>query len=219
MPATLSGDYTKYPESIRKVIPLIAGEVCILRQAWTVYSRLFMEHKPRTEAFVRCAGELLGVLQTLLQDQMLLSVSRLTDRDTKDRANLSLWKLVEAAPEAGDEEFTNEMQSELENLYQAAKAVRKHRNKRIAHFDLEVSVSKSTLPTVKFAELRSLIERIETFVNRFNRVFQNCTTLFDFLTAHEVTGGFETVIAKSLAYDNLEAKGVVPKLSWINSIV
>lgn len=215
MPATLQGDFTKFPEPFRAVIPLIAGEVCQLRLSWAVYARLFMEDRANTDRYVEYAGDFLGMVQDLLQDRMFLSVSRFTDPDTRVQSNLSLWTLVTAAGASGDSLFANSMKSELEALCQFADDVRKHRHKRIAHFDLSASVGQTTLPTVTFAQLRTLIEMIEAFVNQFNFRYQKVTTVFKILPADDVTAEFETIIAKAITYDRLEESGSIPMLEWM----
>ncbi len=213
MPAKLIGDYSRYPEAIRKVVPLIAGEVLMLRQNWAIYFRLFMESQARTDALAQHAGNLLGVVQALLQDQLFLSVSRLTDRDGKAQDNLSLWRLIEAAKEAGDHEFAQKTERDLETLCANASSVRKHRHKRIAHFDLQVSINETALPTVTFAEIRSLIEAVEAWLNQFNWYYQESTTLFRIISGEEATGSVEATVAKAIVYERL-AKDNIAQRAW-----
>jgi hypothetical protein len=164
MTATITGDYSKYPASIREVFPCLAGEVCDLRQAWEVYSHLFMEEKDLTDAMAERLGGVLGMFQSMLQDEMFLSIARLTDRDSRMQANLSLWSLLAAIPDAHDAGFDQNVRSALDRVCAAAAGVRKHRHKRIAHFDLRVSLSSAILPVVTFKEIREVLEQIESFL-------------------------------------------------------
>jgi hypothetical protein len=195
----------------------------MLRRAWVVYARLFMEDKTRTEVFCKLMGELAWYLQTSLQDQMFLSVSRLTDHDTHQKdnklENLSLMRLVEGATQSGDDTFTADVDKEITAIRKEAKDIRLHRHKRIAHFDLNVCSSNETLPTVTFSQLKGMIDRIEAFFNRFNKRYQNREVLFSIMTADDVTGGFETIVAKALMYDGLENEGVVAKYKWRDAII
>lgn len=219
MVANLKGDYSKYPESVREIIPLIAGEVCMLRQAWSVYARLFMEDKKRTDIYCKHAGQLLGLLQRHLRDHMFLSISRLIDIDKGKQRNLSIWRLVEIASESDNIAFVNESKKELESLCSNAQALILHRNKRIAHFDIKVCLEEEMLPPVMFNQLLDLVKSIEVLLNKFNWEFLRSTTLFDAMVASDVTGGFDTIVAKALMYDRLENEGVVAKFRWRDAII
>jgi hypothetical protein len=214
MTATITGDYSKYPASIREVFPCLAGEVCDLRQAWEVYSHLFMEEKDLTDAMAERLGGVLGMFQSMLQDEMFLSIARLTDRDSRMQANLSLWSLLAAIPDAHDAGFDQNVRSALDRVCAAAAGVRKHRHKRIAHFDLRVSLSSAILPVVTFKEIREVLEQIESFLNLFYWEFEKTTMLFDSLPARDITDAAEATTYKARAYDALEAEGTIPKLEW-----
>jgi hypothetical protein len=213
MPVTITGDYSKYPPSIRTVFPYVAGEVCELRQAWEIYSHLFMAEKKRTDAMAERLGGVLGMFQDLLQDQMFLSIARLTDKDSRSQANLSLWSLPASIPDARDTDFNEKVTRSLDQISAAAATVRKHRHKRIAHFDLSTSLSAALLPVVTFKEMRCVIELIEAFLNLFFWEFERTTMLFD-SSAHDITGQAEVTVYKARAYDLLEAEGRIPKLEW-----
>jgi len=214
MTATITGDYSKYPASIREVFPCLAGEVCDLRQAWEVYSHLFMQEKDLTETMAERLGGVLGMFQSMLQDEMFLSIARLTDRDSRIQANLSFWSLLAAIPDAHDAGFEQKVRSALDRVCAAANGVRKHRHKRIAHFDLGVSLSSAILPVVTFKEIREVLEQIESFLNLFYWEFEKTTMLFDSLPARDITDPAVATTYKARAYDALEAEGAIPTLEW-----
>jgi hypothetical protein len=214
MTTTIAGDYSQFPASIRDVFPHLAGETCELRQSWMLYSHLFMEKKEFTDAMSERLGGMLGILQSLLQDEMLLSIARFTDKDTRGQTNLSLWRLLAAIPDARDVMFGDKVRSSLDQICVAAENVRKHRHKRIAHFDLSVSLDRAVLPVVTFNEIRGVLEQIEKFLNLFYWEFEETTVLFDGLPICDITGHAEVTMYKAQAYDLLEAEGVIPKLEW-----
>jgi hypothetical protein len=115
--AILEGDYTKYPESIRETLPRLAGEVFELRGHWGVYSRFFMETKEFTDTLEEGLGDLLNMLQTLLEEQMLLSISRLTEKSSHAQKNISLWSLSVAISNARDaSSFGGKVEDSLSDL-------------------------------------------------------------------------------------------------------
>ena len=91
----MGGDFSKYPEPLRDVLPYLQGEACDLRTSWQVYKHLFMASEERTAAIGKRLGGLLGVFQNLLQDDMFVGIARLTDKDSKHQKNLTLWSLIE----------------------------------------------------------------------------------------------------------------------------
>lgn len=212
MPSQVTGDYSRYPEVIRDSFPLIAGEVCELRQAWEVYHRLFMDDRGRTELLAKELGPLLGILQNLLQDELFLAIGRLTDKSNR-QPNLSLKLLKTAIPFATASDFSQKVESALAAIEHDASDIIFHRHKRLAHFDLNVSLNASLLPEVTFLRLRQLIERIEDFLNLFYWEFEK-TTMFFFLPGVDITGRAESCAYKSKAYDVLEDQGVIEHGTW-----
>jgi hypothetical protein len=214
MPAYLNGDFSKYPDPIQGTFPYIAAETCVLRQAWAVYHRLFIEDKRLTGIMSQRLGGLLGLFQTMLQDAMLLSIARLTDKDNRSQPNLSLWCLEKAIPFAKGRGFSAEVSDSLRDIWTAADNIRKHRHKRIAHFDRNVSLKVVPLPQVRVAEIKVLIEMIEKCLNLFFWEFERSTMMFDTLPGYGMTGAAEVSAFKALTYDLFEQNGTIPHNEW-----
>jgi hypothetical protein len=214
MTANLHGDYSAFPHAILDTFPRVAGEVCELRQSWSVFQRLFMEDPKLTFNLSERFGPLLAILQDALQDSMLLLVAKLTDRDNRSQANLSVWCLQEAAPFATSPDFPEQVKDALDAISKAADSVRKHRHKRIAHFDRDVSLNLAQLPKVSLADIGALVEMLEKYLNLFFWEFQQTTMLFDMLPAHDITRVAEATAMKAKAYDALEDGGAIPRNDW-----
>jgi hypothetical protein len=159
-------------------------------------------------------GRLLGLLQTTNQDAMFLSISRLTDKDSRGQPNLSVWCLEQAVPFAKSPEFQNRVRQSLDSIWSVADNIRKHRHKRIAHFDRNVSLKKEPLPKIPVAEIRALIEMIESYLNLFFSEFEQTTMMFDMLPGQDVTGAAEVSAIKAHVYDLLERNGTIPQGEW-----
>ena len=106
------------------------------------------------------------------------------------------------------------MKNSLDQIYADAANIRKHRHKRLAHFDLSVSLSTVALPDVVFTEIRSVMEQIEAFLNLFYWEFENTTMFFDSHSARDITGKADETMYKVQAYDLLEAEGAFPESEW-----
>jgi hypothetical protein len=168
----------------------------------------------RTKVMSSQLGGVLGVFQNLLQDEMFLSIARLTDRDSRAQKNLGLAALLVSIPDANDPSFESEVRAELDLIYDAADTIRKHRHKRIAHFDLKVSLKAVALPIVTFKEISDLIVKIEAFLNLFSVKFSGTTILFDAFCTLHITKDAEAASYKAAVYDELEREEVVPKYEW-----
>ena len=214
MPSKLTADFSKFPEPVRDAFPFLAGEAIELRSNWEIYHRLFMSDRTRTETLAEKLGLLLGKFQFMLQDELFLGIARLTDKSTVQE-NLSLRILKKAIPSAKKPEFRRHVSSALAKIEHDAAAIIKHRHKRIAHFDLEVSLDSSLLPSVTLQQIHELIEAIEKFLNLFYAEFEDTTMLFD-LCVHDITGPAERSVCEAKAYALLEKAGRIRKGTWVS---
>lgn len=215
MPAICKGDYSKYPEPLRDLIPYLEGEVCDLRGCWQVFKHVFMTNESRTRVLGERLGGLLGTYQGLLQDDMMISIARLMDADRGKHSNLSMWALAERC-QKWDPTVAAEVTTLLKRLSEKIEGLRTHRHKRIAHFDLPVSLGHSQLPTVTFAEIRESIEQLEAILNLVSQRAGDTTIMFEMLDHREITAAAEVTVCKALAYDAAVADGRIDSRSWRN---
>jgi hypothetical protein len=214
MVTTLGGDYSKYPAAITGAFARVAGETCAMRESWLIYNRLFMQDEDFTEHMSEQLGPLLGVLQTLLEDSMFLSIARLTDKDSRQQPNLSVWTLRDAIPFAKSPDFATKVEGALNAIQDAAADIRAHRHKRIAHFDRDVGLEVKSLPVVQFSALKNVLEMIEKYLNLFFWEFERTTMSFDMIVTDNITGKAEVTAIKAQVYDLLEQNGTIPRSEW-----
>ncbi len=72
MPATIQGDYSRYPEPIRDVMPYLCGEIW-----YQTFHELFMADQQRLKEMGDTLSHPLWTFQQLLQDPRNLSIARL----------------------------------------------------------------------------------------------------------------------------------------------
>ena len=210
MAAELEGDFSRYPISIRKIFPIVAGEVAELRNYWVVFHYIFADNEKRLAVFSERLGPLLWIFQNLLEIEFVHQIGRLTDKDSKIQKNLSLWSLTAAIPFAKGKEFGPRVESSLASINAAAADVRKHRHKRAAHFDLDTSLNPSLLPDVRFQDYLSILEQMEDFLNLFHVEFEKSETFYDGLTVSGLIDTAELTVFKATAYDLLVSQGKIP---------
>lgn len=85
MPAKMTADYSAFPDSIREAMPYVEGEVVELRHLWGLFHHLFVDDKKRLRLLSKYLGPFLAVFQQLLENQLVLVISRPTDSASTGR--------------------------------------------------------------------------------------------------------------------------------------
>lgn len=207
--AKVNADYTSFPADIQGAMPIIEGELHELRMYWEVYHFLFMDKEEKTRFVGEQYGPMLSLFQSLLESQMILSISCLTDNDNKYQQSLSLPLLKKAVPFAKDKNFATKIDDALEKINKTVATVRQHRHKHIAHFDLNVALGHHTLKEVFFSELKSALEQMEKFLNLFHLEFRRIEHSYEDLPCDEITAQAFTTACKSKVFDELEVEGII----------
>ena len=138
---------TKIPEDVSEIYEKIHAETVWLHHRWACYSELFRHTPRRIELLNASAPTFFFIVQELIERDVVLSFSRLTDpaRDNRKNENISLDMLQErlkslSAPES--EQFIQSCQELLGRLKIQCKPLLHLRRKVVAHFDLKVALCK-----------------------------------------------------------------------------
>lgn len=211
MPTKLTADYADFPECIQKALPYIIGETLELRSNWEVYSHLFMEEESFTELLADKLGGILGYFQGMLQDELFMSISRLTDKYSKSNRNLSIAQLIKSVEYFSTTGEGERLKAQIEEIFNLAENIRKHRNKRIGHFDYRTSINELELPMVRLSEIKEVIVKFEEVINILYWEFSNTTMIFDNLSAYDITGRAERTCYHALILDQLIEENQITK--------
>jgi hypothetical protein len=183
MPSQINGDFSDFPQSIRKHISFVAGEVGTLRYNWEVYRDFFMQKREYTELINEFMGEAFEMFQKLLQNEIFLLISKLTDQDRGDNQNLSLWCLDASFEKFTGKERVNNAKAKKDIIIKMAEEIRRHRSKRIVHTDKKASFNLGILNEVKFKTIGEVIKEIENYINIFYKEFERKPMRFDLMDA------------------------------------
>jgi hypothetical protein len=120
------------------------NECAWIHWKWSEFNELFGENPKRIELLNECAPQFFSLIQQSLWEDILLTISRLTDPATSPgrKQNLSLTALTQFVAT----EICPELQSLIETAAQKAAFARDWRNRRIAHRDLNVALQQSSTP-------------------------------------------------------------------------
>lgn len=126
----------KAPASFDEVFDLLASELNSAYTKAVFFDHLFEnENLPTLDAV---APGFFSTVQEILFDDLVLTVARLTDpSSTLGTSNLTLSRLVEMVDPGQFPQVRLQTDFELCRLKACGDALRRHRNKRIAHSDLQ----------------------------------------------------------------------------------
>lgn len=121
------------------------NQVTWLHIRWHQYVELFGTKPERIDLLNAAASTFFRIVQDSLWDDTLLRLSRLTDpvESGGRKRNLTLKRLPDAIV---DEEFCYEVQVLIEKAHEKTTFARDHRNRRIAHRDLDLAFSEVARP-------------------------------------------------------------------------
>lgn len=104
---------------------------------WRFFEQLYASSEARVELLNKSARTFFFFLQRDLQDIAYLSLSRLLDpAKNRQQNNLSVARLIEMIRKEGSPKLAKLLNKELKKISEASEDIRWHRNKRIAHNDL-----------------------------------------------------------------------------------
>lgn len=213
---------TKIPEDVNEIYEKIHAETVWLHHRWACYSELFRHTPRRIELLNVSAPAFFFIVQELIERDVVLSFSRLTDpaRDNRKNENISLDMLQErlkslSAPES--ERFIKSCQELLSRLKIQCRPLLHLRRKVVAHFDLKVALCKheeNRLPNLSFQVIEDALGTLRDYLNKIERHFSEDKNEYDFYPAGN-NGGAESLIAflrYGLRYEELLQQGQISPL-------
>ncbi len=141
-------------------IQLLAQKLSV---QWSMFDELYNVHE-NYDVFQKTGPVFWGELEDMLLDTLMLSISRFLDPASNHaQENLCLEACLDLAIDSNARDLWN---AELIKIRKLGSGVQKWRNKKISHSDKEFATGVRTLPTIQFAEIKSLIEAIVEFVRK-----------------------------------------------------
>jgi hypothetical protein len=170
----------------------------------------------RLEIMSRAAPDFFGIVREVLVDSVLLSLAVLYDPARsrvrrKERENLSIERLIDAARqhlgnEASSDAAIRSLTTDLETLRQSVEEIRMHRNRRIAHADLESQLNPNEeLPPVLWADLKSVVRHTYELLNKIQDVLEpGHSTAYEASFLLGCGESLTYVLDRGLRFDELE---------------
>lgn len=126
------------PEPVGSIFRCLDDDVRELYLLWLNYCELFGQNADTVQVINDSAPACGYVIQQTLLDAIYLSLSRITDpAKSCGNDNLTFRKLLEVCDGALPSNLVDTLRARVDDAEKAVMVFRKHRNKRIAHSDLQ----------------------------------------------------------------------------------
>ena len=131
-----------------------------------MYCQLYASGESVVDLLSNSAPGFFRICHDLLVDDILLSISRLTDqKQTLAKSNLTLDRLIHSV----DIKEYQDLRQEVERLFSDARVksafAKDQRNKRIAHSDLSTKLQASLLPSFTKTNIEDALKAIRAVMN------------------------------------------------------
>jgi hypothetical protein len=153
------------------------NEIIRIRIKWQEYCSLF-QAGPKTIATLNAAAPFFFYLvQDLLLNDIILSLSRITSRKTvDDKANLTVAWLPESMPDAGDLQILDQLVS---TAIAASRFTKDRRNRYIAHRDYALFVKQTAKPIrpIKCRQVEGALKALWKIIEHLEYYYFKSTTI------------------------------------------
>jgi len=175
---------TSMPNEIREVYKPLEQEIVWLHVKWQLYRQLFGTDEERIELLNDIAPLLFRVCQEVLLDDVIISISRLTDQPRtgnrhSTRESLSLRRLVVLIDPGQHPQLRPAVQQKWKKVDSLCKPFRLHRHRRVAHTDLEtIKATGDLLPGISRLMIEDALESIRELMNAICEHFDKATNTY-----------------------------------------
>lgn len=170
------------PESIETAFKTLENEVVWVHAEWVNYRQLFATSDRRLRLLRQCANQFFKIIRVVLTDDILMSLSRLTDPAGKGKTKkLSLKQLQKDVQKNGDHELAARLREILDELEKKCKVISPHRNKRLAHSDFETAMKQGpSLGNIPLKTIEEALALVADFMNAIEGHYYQRETSYEF---------------------------------------
>jgi hypothetical protein len=173
---------SKIPNNIKEIFDSLENEVIWLHGKWNIYHQLFGTNEDRIALLNRSASTFFRLVQDIVFNDVILSISRLTDpKGSSNKENRSFEKLIALLDTKDHARLIQILKEKQAILKEQCEPLRIRRNKKISHSDLNVvlSIQPEILPEISRNSIGGALKTIRDFMNEVNLYFGGNYTVYE----------------------------------------
>jgi hypothetical protein len=162
------------PEDLQKSFDFIKNEAADATAKWKLVMQLFGKSEALCTLLSQTGAVFFALTRDALITDTLLTLGRLLDKPQQgSNKNICLEYLLDSVRMRTDNDLASELEAVLNDARRSEAKARKHRNKRIAHNDLQTHLDDavSPLPNATVGEMNELLELTQMFLNRIDMYY------------------------------------------------
>lgn len=177
-----------------KIVDALGRQITELHAEWKTLIALFGTSEEQSRFLNEVAGVFFDTVYRALLRDVLLGISRLTDRpSTTGKDNLVLECLCQLPEVAADETLRSTVTEKLAEIKSNSHGIREHRHKYLAHLDLNVALDRNLdlLGGLKRRDVERVLDGIAEIFNVIEQSHRDRTVMFGHVSIHD---GAETLL-------------------------
>ena len=202
-------------KDFQNIFDALQNEVVWLHARYLSYKSLYGKTEERISLLKSSASSFFYHLQFILLDDIELFICKLIDPAQQgSNLNLTLEQILNLIDDK--KKFKTELITKLKEIRKSASAIRDKRNKRLGHFDLQISLSRQVEFFTKASrnEIENILNHISEFLNIIEYNYWGSTMAYKHFSS---TGDAESLVnslKRSEAYKQLEKEELVAHGYW-----
>jgi len=187
-------------------------EVVWLHGRWEIYDNLYGASPERIDLLNRTAPTFFAMLQSILLNDVQLTLSKLADPATTfKRPNLTLETLLHGITGLPEPQLATKLTPVLATYRAACEKVKARRNKDIAHFDFATQIAPGrkaeVLPGPSRQEIDTALTALREFMKEVFGHFEGKHMAYELFSLHDGAHQLLLLLKQGVRYDELVEAG------------
>lgn len=206
------------PADISATWEFLNGEVIWLHGRWSMYRQLFGTSEARIDVLNEVAPTFFSTLQSVLLDEVQLTLSRLSDPERSGRRqNVTLETLMNAIGALPESGLAAVLAVDLNEFRERCNTIVLRRNRRIAHYDMSTQRAAEGLPGASRQEIELALDGLRKFMTKIYSFYMNSYMAYEHFVLNDDANNIVRAAGEALRYRELIESGVIDNVDYVSS--
>jgi hypothetical protein len=197
------------PENLKPTWEALYKEVINVHARWIIFRQLFAEPGERIAILNESAGTFFYYMQSILVDNVQLTLSKLADpAETRGYPNATLALLAERIAESNEQPLIDKLNEALTEYKASCEQIKTRRNKQLAHYDQATLLQPLPGPTRK--EIEDALAALRRFMEPAERYLTSESTSYQEVILGSAGDALIFALRRGLRYQELQRNGTIP---------